>query len=101
MNTLFSRFSFDGAKLDWKIWSVCTVCWLTVTLCGVGSVFSHRSLFTPTQRRNWILFIVLVPLVGLAFYLPKSLKRDGPSVLRVGDKKKKNRGGGSQASVSV
>jgi hypothetical protein len=99
MNTLLSRFSFDGAKLDWKIWLVCGVCWLTVTLCGVGSVFSHRATFTSAQRRNWILLIVLLPLVGLAMYLPKSLKRDGPNALRLGDKKSKS--GSSRASASV
>jgi hypothetical protein len=101
MNSLLSRFSFDSSKLDWKIWLVCALCWLTITACGVGSVFSHQSSFTSKQRFNWILLIVLLPLVGLAFYLPKSLKREGPSVLRIGDKKKKPKGGEGRSTVSV
>ncbi|MFM2081574.1 MAG: hypothetical protein RL380_265 [Verrucomicrobiota bacterium] len=91
MSSFFLRFKFDADKVDWKILTIMAVVWLTVTVCGVFSVLAHKHVFTPTQKRRWLLLIVLLPGLGLLAYLPFSLMREGPDVLRPADKKSSRR----------
>ena len=88
MSNLLYRFRFDPTKLDWVIVTVACVVWFTVVLCAIASVVSHKHQFTRQQRNKWILLITLLPGLGLLMYLPASLQRAGPDVLRATDKKK-------------
>ncbi len=89
MERLLNKFSFDGSKIDWKIWALLGVIWLVTVACGLGSVLAQRKRFTPKEVRFWILMIVAVPMLGLLAYLPYAMPRDGFTVFGQPKPKKK------------
>ena len=55
----------------------------------MGSVIAQRHHLTRSQKVKWILAIVCVPVVGVLAYLPYSVIREGPGMLRQSKRKKK------------
>ena len=68
MKELLSRFSWDAIKFDEQVLACMIVVWLVVVGCAISSI--NKQSFSVAQRRFWIAFVTLVPVVGVLCYLP-------------------------------
>ena len=68
MREYLNRFSLDALKLNATTNTCAIVLWLVVVACAWFSV--NRQPFNKGQRLFWLLFISLVPFVGMLCYLP-------------------------------
>ena len=74
MTEIFTRFSFQGARISSEIVVCAVLIWLFVLWCAATSIWSQP--FSQRQRYFWLAVIVCLPLVGLLAYLPFSFSRE-------------------------
>lgn len=74
MPDLLNKFSFNSIKFDGLIAVCLGMIWLIVLGTVISSIFSQP--FSKKQRIFWTLMVVCLPVVGLLFYLPFSVKHD-------------------------
>lgn len=63
--------SFTPRDMDLKCWLVIAFTWVLVLGCTVWSVFDSH--LNRRQRMVWLTAVFLLPLVGLAGYVVRSL----------------------------
>jgi hypothetical protein len=71
---MLERFSLQSVKFNLGILLCCLLLWASVVGCTIASIRTQR--FTTRQRWFWIALVVLVPLIGVAAYLPFSFSRE-------------------------
>ncbi len=74
MKELFSRFSWDAIKFNEQVLVCMIVIWIAVVGCTISSI--NRQNYSPAQRRFWIAFVTLVPVLGVLCYLPVCFDAD-------------------------
>lgn len=74
MSDVLYRFSFNAVKLDGQLGACVLTIWLLVLGCTVSSILNQP--FSKKQRTFWLLVVICVPLIGLLWYLPFSIRKE-------------------------